>query len=272
MTRLCFSEDPRGSIWHRWDPHIHAPGTLLNDQYKGSDPWHDFLHRIESADPSIGAIGITDYYSIATYEEVIARKKQGRLANVHLIFPNVEMRFGIETAKGAGINVHFLFSPEHPDHVGLIKRFLSDLHFQFKNESYRCEASDLIRLGRAYDPSIKADNKALQTGTLQFKVNLDELRDLWNDSAWVQQNALIAVAGGSTDGTSSLKQDSSFAALRQEIERSAHIVFSSQPQQREFWLGKGAVPLETLEATWGGASHVCTVRTRTPKQRSEART
>lgn len=23
----------RGSEWRRWDPHIHAPGTVLNDQY-----------------------------------------------------------------------------------------------------------------------------------------------------------------------------------------------------------------------------------------------
>jgi len=24
-----------GSLWHRWEPHVHAPGTLLNNQFKG---------------------------------------------------------------------------------------------------------------------------------------------------------------------------------------------------------------------------------------------
>jgi hypothetical protein len=26
-----------GSLWNRWDPHIHAPGTVPNDQYRGED-------------------------------------------------------------------------------------------------------------------------------------------------------------------------------------------------------------------------------------------
>jgi hypothetical protein len=27
------NHNPYGSVWHRWDPHIHAPGTIVNDQY-----------------------------------------------------------------------------------------------------------------------------------------------------------------------------------------------------------------------------------------------
>ena len=165
---------------------------------------------------------------------------RGRLSDVGLIFPNVEMRFGIETAKGSAINVHLLFSPEHPDHVALIKRFLSELHFPFQGETYRCDPGDLVRLGKAYDNSIKDDRKALEAGSIQFKVNFDELRKAWKDSAWVQSNTLVAVAGGSTDGTAGLKEDSSFTGLRREIERFAHIIFSSHSQQRDFWLGKGA--------------------------------
>jgi ABC-type molybdenum transport system ATPase subunit/photorepair protein PhrA len=162
------------------------------------------------------------------------------------------MRFGIETAKGSAINVHLLFSPEDADHVARIERFLSELHFPFQGESYRCEPSDLIRLGRAYDKTAKDDRRALETGSIQFKVNFDELRKVWKESEWVQRNALVAVAGGSTDGTSGLKEDSSFTALRREIETFAHIIFASQPQQRNFWLGKGAASVEELVANWGG--------------------
>ena len=32
---MSAAHDPRGSRWHRWDPHLHAPGTLLNDQFGG---------------------------------------------------------------------------------------------------------------------------------------------------------------------------------------------------------------------------------------------
>ena len=89
------SVNPRGALWNRWDPHIHAPGTILSDQYKGSDPWEEFLSRIEKSDPLIRALGITYYYSIAIYEQVLEKQRKGRLSDVGLIFPNVEMRFGI---------------------------------------------------------------------------------------------------------------------------------------------------------------------------------
>ncbi len=56
----------------------------------------------------------------------------------------------------------------------------------------------------------------------------------------MQNNTLVAVAGGSADGTAGLKENSSFTALRREIERFANTIFSSHSQQRDFWLGKGA--------------------------------
>ena len=244
--------NPRGALWNRWDPHIHAPGTILSDQYKGSDPWEEFLSRIEQSDPPIRALAITDYYSIAIYEQVLAKQRSGRLSEVGLIFPNVEMRFGIETGKGSAINVHLLFSPEDSEHVALIKRFLSELHFPFQGETYRCDPGDLIRLGKTYDKSITGERKALVAGSSQFKVNFDELRKAWKESTWVQHNTLVAVAGGSTDGTSGLKEDSSFVALRREIERFANIIFSSHSQQRDFWLGKGADSIQQLTEKWGG--------------------
>ena len=30
-----------GAAWHRWDPHVHAPGTTLNDQFGGAGAWGD---------------------------------------------------------------------------------------------------------------------------------------------------------------------------------------------------------------------------------------
>jgi len=77
----------RGSEWHRWDPHIHTPGTVLNDQYRGDDPWDAYLTKIETSSPVIQALGITDYFGIEPYEKVLEFKKQGRLSNVGMIFP-----------------------------------------------------------------------------------------------------------------------------------------------------------------------------------------
>lgn len=246
------SLNKQGSIWHRWDPHIHIPGTVLNNQYRSGDAWDQFFSRIETSTPALRALGITDYYSVDLYETVLEKKKEGRLPDIDLIFPNIEMRYGIGTGKGAPINVHLLVSPEDTNHIDEIRRFLRAFTFDAYGEVFRCDRDDLIRLGYAHDRSIKDETTALAVGTNQFKVNPDQLRAEWKRSTWVQNNVLIAVAAGSTDGTAGLKGDSSLAVLRKEIERTAHIIFSGQPKQREFWLGYGAASVEKLNSDWGG--------------------
>ena len=244
--------NPQGAKWHRWDPHLHTPGTILNNQYRGEDAWEQFLAKLEGSAPRIRAIGITDYYSVDTYVSVREQKQAGRLKDVDLIFANVEMRYGIGTSKGSPINVHLLVSPEDPDHVDQIRRFLRALTFEAYGETFRCDASDLIRLGRAHDNSLADDRVALAVGANQFKVSPEQLRAAWKGSSWVQENVLVAVAAGSTDGSSGLQSDASLAILRKEIERFAHIIFSSQPKQREFWLGRGVVSIDRLTSDWNG--------------------
>ena len=143
-----------GSVWRRWDPHIHAPGTILYDEF-GTDvtAWNEFLRRIEEAVPLIVTLGITDYYSLDNYEAAVARKKQGRLEDVALIFPNIAMRLAIGTGKGAPINIHCLVSPDDPDHADETKRFLREFSFEAYGGPYRCEKVDLMKLGRAYGNS-----------------------------------------------------------------------------------------------------------------------
>jgi energy-coupling factor transporter ATP-binding protein EcfA2 len=244
--------DSGGSKWHRWDPHIHAPGTVFNNQYRGGDAWEQFLTQVETSTPRIQALGITDYYSLDVYEKVLVHQKAGRLGEVDLIFPNVELRYAIGTGKGSPINFHLLVSPDDPDHVDQIRRFLRALTFTAHGESYRCDRSDLIRLGHAHDKTLTDEHAAFAAGANQFKVNPDELRAEWKKSAWVQDNVLIAVAAGSNDGTSGLQGDPSLVTLRKEIERTAHIIFSSQPKQRAFWLGQGVVSTDKLVSDWNG--------------------
>lgn len=67
--------NPQGSVWCRWDPHIHAPGTILADHFRGADAWEEFLSGIEQSEPVIGALGITDYLNVDLYEHVVAEKE-----------------------------------------------------------------------------------------------------------------------------------------------------------------------------------------------------
>ena len=97
----------RGSEWRRWDPHIHAPGTLLNNQFGGADPWAEYLATLEGSVPRIEVIAATDYYVTDTYEQMLAHKATDRLRDVGLLFPNIEVRLDV-AAKSGFVNLHLL--------------------------------------------------------------------------------------------------------------------------------------------------------------------
>lgn len=60
---------PTGSMWRRWDLHLHTPGTKLSNAYgkPDEDTWDRFIDTLEES-PVI-AFGITDYFCGETYFE-----------------------------------------------------------------------------------------------------------------------------------------------------------------------------------------------------------
>ncbi|MGH1349013.1 MAG: TrlF family AAA-like ATPase [Nannocystales bacterium] len=228
-----------GATWLRWDPHLHAPGTLQNDGFKGD--WDAYLTAIETATPAPSALGVTDYLSMDGYKTMLDHKSKGRLPNVSLLFPNIEMRLTVETRRGNGINVHLLVCPEDGDHVARIESLLAGLDYKnFREQIFRCTRDDLIRLGREHEQNAQLPKTAaLRAGVNQFKVDWRSLQRLKNDDKWFRDNVLIAVAAGN-DGLSGLGKDAAFSAEREAIGTFADIIFSSNEKQREYWAGHRA--------------------------------
>jgi len=240
----------RGSEWRRWEPHIHTPGTVLNNQFGGLGAWESYLSSIERCEPVIKALGVTDYYLTETYEEVRRWKDRGRLQNVSLIFPNIELRLSV-AAKTGFVNMHLLVSPEDPNHVDEARLLLTRLQFAAFGDVFDCTREGLIRLGRRVDLSATDDRAALTVGATQFKVDFDQLRKVYEASEWAQGNVLVAVAGAEGDGTSGVRQASD-VTIRQEIEKFAHIIFASSVAQREFWTGQRGVSIKELARRYNG--------------------
>lgn len=236
-----------GSRWNRWEPHIHAPGTILNDQFKGD--WEGYLTAIERSAPTIVAIGITEYYLMSTYERVCEYKASGRLPDCELIFPNVELRLNVATSSKSYFNIHLLISPEDPNHVAEVERFLSRLTFQSAGETFACTAPELQRLGRVLDQSLEKDSVALEQGCDQFKVDFEQLRREYHNSVWARENVAIAISG-QKDGSSGLQAPAD-TLFRAELERFAHVIFASSPKQREFWLGLSSLAAENVQKRYG---------------------
>ncbi len=244
------TKNPLGSVWNRWEPHIHVPGTVLNDQY-GALSVEDFCRAINDQDQPIRALGVTDYLVTDSYQLLRTHKADGRLPNVDLLFPNIEVRLDVGTVKGRAVNAHLLFSPDDANHLDQIHRFLAGLKFRYADEDYFCTSDDLKRLGRKHDPSITDNRLALQAGVNQFKVSITAIVDLVKNNKWSQNNMLIAVAASSQDGSSGVRtSDGAFDALRDQIQHSSHIIFSGNPKDVEFWCGRGVMSPSEIQAKY----------------------
>jgi hypothetical protein len=108
--------DPRGSQWRKWDLHVHTPASLVQE-YGGNNPvvWEKFIAALEALPPEIKVLGINDYVFVDGYIKVLEYKAAGRLKNIELILPVVELRldkFGGTDADLRRVNFHVLFSDQ----------------------------------------------------------------------------------------------------------------------------------------------------------------
>ncbi|WP_216389248.1 TrlF family AAA-like ATPase [Arcanobacterium phocae] len=99
-----------GSEWHRWDLHIHTPGTAKNNQYSGDMTLEGFCEELIKLD--IAAVGITDYFSIDNALKV--RKILAEKNSEIRVFVNVELRTPYISKKNR-MNYHILFDSDLSD-------------------------------------------------------------------------------------------------------------------------------------------------------------
>lgn len=103
-----------GSEWRKWDLHIHAPDTRLENNYqkKNSEPdWDRFCEIIHNSD--VAAIGITDYFSLDSFF-IFKEKYSEKYPNdrERIFFPNLELRLHHAVHKsGAEVNIHLILPP-----------------------------------------------------------------------------------------------------------------------------------------------------------------
>lgn len=127
--------NPRGSLWHRWDLHVHTPYSIVH-HYPGTndEAWEAFLSDLEGLPSDFKVVGINDYMFLDGYERVLKERAGGRLQNIDLILPVVELRlnsFGGTESSLSRVNYHVIFSDELD--VGVLKeQFISALSSRFE--------------------------------------------------------------------------------------------------------------------------------------------
>ncbi|WP_303148246.1 TrlF family AAA-like ATPase [uncultured Cloacibacillus sp.] len=255
----------RGSVWRRWELHLHTPFTKKADQYTGrttDEKWDNFYTSIadyigNGSEPlrSICAIAITDYLSIDNYLKVCADKRLPD--SVKLVFPNVELRM-TPIASDSPINIHCLFDPSI---VGELEgRFFANLKFEYNHNKYSATKSELIRLGHDFqrDQSL-SDEEALKIGLSQYVISLETLSDVFKYNPQLKEKTIIVVSNRSSDGASGLRTHSDYflgdisqlEATRRSIYQLSDMVFSSNPKDIAYFLGEGPDSIDVVKEKCG---------------------
>lgn len=227
---------PNGSDWRKWDLHVHTPQSSLENHY-GND-WDAYLSAIEAFGDEIAVMGATDYCTITGYERLLAYRAQGRIANIEAVFPNIEFRITPETQKDKGVNIHLIINPEDVGHVDKIKHALGRLHFRYDGQNYSCSDQQLTELGIAV-AGLSSPERNLRDGINQFKPSFDVFEHWLRGETWLRDNAIIIASNSSGDGISGLR-DNGLLAVRQNIYRLVDAIFSGNPQDCEYFQGRGS--------------------------------
>jgi hypothetical protein len=111
-------QSERGSLWKKWDLHVHTPDSLVHEYGNDAQIWDKFILELEALPEDFKVIGVNDYIFISGYRKLAEAKQQGRLKNIELLLPLIELRlnkFGGTKGELSRVNFHIIFS----DQVGV---------------------------------------------------------------------------------------------------------------------------------------------------------
>jgi len=245
----------RGSCWSQWDLHVHTPDSIVN-HYPGShtEAWESFISDLESLPPTFKVLGINDYIFIDGYRRILKERKSGRIANIDLVLPVIEVRldiFGGSDSKLSRVNFHIIFSNDlDPDLID--EQFLHGLRTAYqlspKYESLKHQwvgtatkrsLADLGQLIIKSSPEEERGNFAspLIEGFNNINFPLDKIRELLR-SHYFHDKYFIAV--GKSEW-SDVKWKSQSIARKKDIINSADLVFTSSESPKAYAKSRAAL-------------------------------
>lgn len=247
MREVVVSEDtyyPRGSEWGVWDLHVHTPSSLVQN-YGGDreDVWERFVADIEELPSEYTVLGVNDYLFLDGYRKLRKYKQTGRLENIDLLVPVIELRlkqFGGTRTNLSKVNYHVLFNPDidpgtiqrqfinrldveatlTPAEAGAVKR--PDWRSGVNRESIRDFGEAIIN--SIEDEDVRAMyGSPLMEGFNNVVFSLDDIRDILNTSYFDGQ---VLTAVGKTEWAD-IKWSGQAIAEKKTIINHADIVFGA---------------------------------------------
>ena len=249
--------DPKGSIWRKWDLHIHTPSSIVNE-YGGDTEqiWERFLKDLESLPPQFKVIGINDYIFLDGYRRVCEEKERGRLKNIDLILPVIELRldkFGGTDGSLSRVNFHIIFSNELDTEI-IQEQFLNAIRSGYsltpEYEDRKIEwgaiatKRSLEDLGRKIIESVPLEKKSqyespLREGFNNINFSYEKIKDALK-SPYFEGKYITAV--GKTEWAD-IKWNDQSPAEKKSIINSAGFVFISSTTVDAFYKAKNSLSI-----------------------------
>lgn len=245
---MATNKNPRGSEWRKWDLHVHTPASIEHNYRckNGKDVWDSFISDLEALPKEIKVLGINDYLFIDGYKKVLSYKKEGRLANIDLILPVIELRLAkfCGTKQFKRINFHIIFSNDIAPEV-IENQFINALSssYQLDPESGQTTwdgfltKDNLKRLGEKIINSVPEEQKSkfgspMKEGFNNLNLELDAIyTTLEKASSFFKGKYITAIGKTEWD---ELKWDDSSIAEKKNIINRANIVFTAAESVEKF--------------------------------------
>ncbi|WP_237237156.1 ATP-binding protein, partial [Rothia nasimurium] len=227
-----------GTSWGKWDLHVHTP-LSIEQGYGGDteDAWEQFISDIENLSQDFKVIGINDYWFLDGYKRVIREHANGRMQNIDLFLPVIEMRlshFGGSENSLSRVNLHVVFDNSIPAET-IENQFIASLsskvdllpdHRSFWNGVITKESiSDLGRKIKDTVPESQVNRYGsdLKEGFNNLNVTLDSVKDSL-DNHYFKGKALIAVGKAEWSG---IRWNNQSIAAKKNIVNSSDFIFSA---------------------------------------------
>jgi predicted nuclease with TOPRIM domain len=244
----CEDRFVRGSEWRKWDLHTHTPASILNNKFPhlpdGTPDWERYVTALEATD--IAVLGVTDYFTIDGYKKLREFKSNGRLANIACLLPNIEFRLDKTISsrhdrEPRRLNFHVIFSDELAPET-IEEHFLHDLDFDYEGNPQSPSGTRKLKISNIKDlgERLARENKAfagddpLQLGASKIVVSTDRIRKALGDDRFKGRYLIVL----SEELSSLIDWDGQDHLVRKLLLQCSDMVFSSNPKNREWCLGR----------------------------------
>lgn len=244
-----------GSIWRKWDLHVHTPESGMANEYNCD--WDEFVTTLfrRALEEDVAVIGITDYFTIDGYKKLRQEylTNESKLSSLFTaseiaqikgirIFPNIEFRLEQIVDKHR-VNYHVLFS-DNVSIEDIEENFLHEI--EFVNEGAPSSSSNKRKLKKRNIEELGASIKKHQPefkgtdftiGCTTAVVSAKEIEDILNKHKDLFSGNYLIIVPVDED-LSKINWSSQGHMVRKYFYQTANAFFTTNPNTIEFGLGK----------------------------------